>query len=183
MPKMCIALSGISIFAVIFLGAVPVFARGDKVIPQMADGQGVIRTKFDITNLSPRQRITKVKVLFFHQDGSAWTIATNQGTASEIPLSLGLNQTIRIETLANTPVQTAGYAIVRNSETTNSTYADDFEVSVSVYYEILSGSNVVDTVSVPVGDPTVSWIFPVEIDLSRSLYTGFAIVNLSNSTN
>ena len=38
--------------AAIWLASFPAFARGDRVIPQVADGAGRIRTKVDITNLS-----------------------------------------------------------------------------------------------------------------------------------
>lgn len=166
--------------------SVVAFAHGDRVIPQVAEGTlaGLTyRTKFDIINLSPRQRISKVKVLFFRQDGSPWSVLTNQGTVSEITLNLGLDQTIRIETSGSTAALTAGYAIIRNMETTFSTYSDDFEVGISVFYEILSGPDVVDTVSVPTGQPTLEWIFPVETNDAKKLYTGFAIVNLANESN
>src|SRR5437867_4335083 len=100
-----------------FFWTVPAWAHGDKVIPQVVDGAGVARTKFDITNLSfdPNLRITRVKVLFFLQNGSPWSIPTNRGTVSEVNLDLGMFQTIRIETLGTTQNQTAGYAIIRNA--------------------------------------------------------------------
>lgn len=164
------------------ISVLPAFAHGDSVVPQVADGAGVIRTKFDFTNLSPVERISKVKILFFRQDGSAWSVATNQGTASEFTLSLGRFQTLRIETLGTTSPTISGYAIIRNSEITT-IYDEDFEVATTVYYEVLSGSNVVDTVSVPMGQPALSFVFPVEIDSSKNLFTGFAIVNLAGSSN
>src|SRR5688572_18907386 len=167
---------------VFLVSVLPALAHGDSVVPQVADGAGVIRTKFDFTNLSPVERITKVKILFFRQDGSAWSIPTNLGTASEFTLSLGRFQTLRIETLATTSPSTSGYAIIRNSELTT-IFDEDFEVATTVYYEILSGSNVVDTVSVPMGQPALSFIIPVEIDSSKNLFTGFAIVNLTGSSN
>jgi hypothetical protein len=158
------------------------------VIPQVANGTGgdgtVFRTKLDITNLGPdpSTRITKVKVLFFRQNGNSWTVPTNLGTNSEITLDLGAFQTIRIETTGAGDL-TAGYAIVRNLETGFSTFAEDYEVSITAYYEILKGTSVIDTVSVPVGQPTLAFVFPAETELSRDLVTGFAIVNLSNSSN
>ena len=162
-----------------FFWAVPVWPHGDKIIPQIADGAGAIRTKFDITNLSPDQKITKVKVLFFLDNGSPWSVATNRGTASEVPLELGPFQTIRIETLG-TQNLTIGYAVIRNTDVT-SVYPDDFDVAATVFYEVLNGPNVIDTVSVPIGEPTRSWILPVEIDVGRN--TGFAVVNLTNGPN
>ena len=164
------------------ISVLPAFAHGDSVVPQVADGAGVIRTKFDFTNLSPVERITKVKILFFRQDGSAWSVPTNQGTASEFTLNLGRFQTLRIETLGTTSTLTSGYAIIRNTESTT-IFDEDFAVATTVYYEVLSGSNVVDTVSVPIGQPALSFIIPVEIDSSKNLFTGFAIVNLAASSN
>lgn len=167
--------------------AVPVFAHGDKVYPQVADGSsgGIgYRTKLGITNLGPyqAQEIKKVHVLFFHQNGTAWTIATNQGTASDFPLDLGANQTIWIETLAQSPTLTAGYAIVRNLDSMDE-YPEDYEVAVTLFYEVFNGNDIIDTISVPVGQPTVKFSLPVEIDTSKNLLTGFAIVNLTNVSN
>ena len=168
------------------LMAVPAFAHGDIVVPQLADGRAgdgtTYKTKFDIMNLSQIERITKVKVLFFRQDGSALSLQTNQGTGSEFTLSLGRLQTLRLETLGNSSSLTAGYAIVRNTEIT-SIFSEDFEVSVSVFYEIGRGSAVIDTVSVPIGKPTIWFMVPVEIDTSKNLLSGFAIVNLDNVSN
>lgn len=166
----------------LLISASTVFARGDKVVPQVADGNGSIRTVILVNNLSPVEKITKIKVLFFRQDGSAWSLATNQGTVSEVTLNLGRYQTIRIETKGTTSPLTSGYAIIRNTEL-SSFFAEDFEVALTVFYEVLSGSKVVDTVSVPVGRPTLLWAFPVDIDVSKELLTGLAIVNLANSSN
>ena len=165
-----------------FFWAVPVWPHGDKIVPQIADGAGAIRTKFDITNLSPDQKITKVKVLFFLDNGSPWSVATNRGTVSEVPLDLGAFQTIRIETLGATQNLTTGYAVIRNTDLT-SVYPDDFDVAATVFYEVLNGPNVIDTVSVPIGEPTRSWVLPVEFDVARSLLTGFAVVNLADGPN
>jgi hypothetical protein len=167
--------------------ALPLCARGDKVIPQVPDGIGgdgsVWKTKFDITNLGPTTgtRITNVKLLFFHQNGTPWTIGTNVGTVSEITLDLGAFQTIRIETSAATAL-TSGYAILRNLEPSNE-FSEDYEVAITVFYEISRGGGIIDTVSVPVGQPTMSWVFPVETETARNLVTGFAVVNLSGAPN
>jgi hypothetical protein len=166
--------------------ALPALAHGDTIIPQFVDGTAgdgtKFKTKLDIINLSQVERITKVKVLFFRQDGSSLSVATNQGTGSEITLSLGRLQTIRIETLGTSTTLTSGYAIVRNTEIT-SIFSEDFEVAVSVFYEIGRGSDVIDTVSVPLGQPTVWFMVPVEIDVSKNLLSGLAIVNLDTVSN
>jgi hypothetical protein len=167
---------------VLLLRSVPGWAHGDSVIPQVFDGGGVGRTKFDLTNLSPEFPITKVSVLFFRQDGSPWSVTTNQGTGTSFNLNLGPFQTIRIETTGASASLTVGYAIVRNTERTTQ-FAEDFSVAITVFFEILNGPNVVDTVSVPVGQPTVSFAFPVEIDNDVNLFTGFAVVNLTDADN
>ena len=182
----------LTVLCIPLLRSVPAFALGDKVVPHVVDGGDAglrYRTKFDITNLSPwlGTPITRVTVLFFRDNGAAWTIATNQGTNSSFTLNLGTSQTLRLETLGNGSFA-SGYAIIRNLETANSSYPDDFEVSLTVYFEVLQGTNVIDTVSVPVGQPTVSYTFPVEIDKSNAdptkwILTGFAIVNLTDAQN
>jgi hypothetical protein len=49
----------------------------------------------------------------------------------------------------------------------------------------LHGNDIIQTVSVPIGQPTVSWSFPVEIDktITPYLLTGFAMVNLADVAN
>src|SRR5438093_3834761 len=159
-------MSILSVALPLFFGAVPAFAHGDKIITQMADGAGVIRTKIDITNLSPEPKasITKLKLLFLLQDGTPWSLETNKGTSSEINLMLGPFQTVRIETRGTTANPTSGYAIVRNTDAT-SVYPEDFDIAITAFYEILNGPDVVDTISVPLGLPTLVWVLPVEIDV------------------
>jgi hypothetical protein len=165
--------------------AAPAFAHGDKVIPQVADGVNssdgtVFRTKFDITNLDVSNTLSNVTLLFFQQNGDAWTVATNQGTGNQIRLNLGPRQTLRIETLGTASLK-AGYAIVRNLEATTA-FPDDYDVGVTVYFEIARGGAVIDTISVPVGQPTAYWTFPVQTAISQELVTGFAIVNPDEKT-
>jgi hypothetical protein len=165
--------------------AAPAFAHGDKVIPQVADGVNpgdgtVFRTKFDITNLDPSNTLSKVTLLFRQQDGKDWTVATNLGTGSQIPLNLGPRQTVRIETLGTASLK-AGYAIVRNLENTTAV-PDDYDVAITVFFEIARGGAVIDTISVPVGQPTAYWTFPVQTEISQNLVTGFAIVNLADNS-
>jgi len=181
----------VSLLAIlVFLQAAPAWAHGDKVIPQVVDGaqSDGLRyiTKFDLTNVSysVNQPLTKVTLLFFKNDGTPWTISTkDQGTTSAVPVTISATQSVRIET-TGTGTISSGYVILRNLEST--TYLpDDNTVTVTVYYEVLQGNNVVDTVSVPVGQPTVSCTFPVEIDTTQppGLLTGFAIVNLIGAAN
>ncbi len=179
----------LSSWITLFIGtmiAVPAFAHGDKVIPQVANGinpsdNTAFKTKFDITNLDPNNSLTKATLLFFQQNGNPWTVATNQGTASQIPLNLGPRQTIRIETLGTTSLS-AGYAILRDLEDTTP-YPDDYDVAVTVFFEVSRAGAVIDTISVPVGQPTFYWTFPAQTETSQNLVTGFAIVNLANSAN
>jgi hypothetical protein len=168
--------------------AVPAVAQGDKVLAQVADGTGADGTQFitklKITNLgpTPSTEITQLKVMFFRQDGNPWPIATNLGTASEFPLDLGAYQTISIRTAGTAPELTSGYAIVRNTDGTT-VYAEDYQAAITAYYEVRKGGAVIDTISVPVSEPTLSFVFPVEIDATGNLLTAFAIVNLTAGTN
>ena len=175
------ALTMVSFF--VLLCASNALAHGTWVVPQIFDGEGTGLTKIDITNVSPIEGISQVQIDFFHQDGTPWSIETNQGTDTGFVLQfLGPFQTIRIETTGNSTNLTVGYAVIVNSENT-STFAEDFEVGITVFYEIFNGSNLVDTVSVPVGQRTVVCVIPVEIDQSKDLYTGLSVVDLSGSLN
>lgn len=171
-----------------FIQVGSLLAHGDKVLPQVPDGVGVdgtgIRTKFDLINLGPTTatRITKVSVLFFKQDGTPWVVATNLGTASSFPLNMGAFQTVRVETLAQSPQLTAGYVIIRNLEKTT-IFAEDYEVGITAYYEVSKGGKVIDTISIPVAQPTVAFVHPVEMANAQGLLTGIAVVNLVNTSN
>jgi hypothetical protein len=94
---------------------------------------------------------------------------------------VGAFQTVRIETLG-TGSLTAGYAILRNLENPTS-FAEDYQLNISIYYEVKKFNEVIDTVTVVVGQPTIAWVNPAEVDTSKNLLTGLAIVNLSNSSN
>jgi hypothetical protein len=164
----------------------PAFARGDKVIPQVVDGAGRFRTKIDIHNLSPTTTISRVKLYFYRADGAGritkWNLATNLGTSDEFLLDLGKSQTLRVETLGLSSTLVSGYAVIKDGEG-NSIGASDYRLGISVYYEVLEGSQIVDTVSVPVGQPCLRWVFPVETNHAAEVYSGIAIVNLSDETN
>jgi hypothetical protein len=178
----------LTILVVLLLRATPALAHGDKVVPHVVDGSqpdGIrYRTKFDITNLSlaGAQPLRKVTLLFFKDDGSPWTVsAKDHGAISTLPLNLSPTQTARVETTGAGSIA-SGFAIIRNIETTT-TLPDDYEVAITVYYEVLRGDDVIETVSVPIGPPTVSWAFPVEVDKSSNLLTGLAIVNVTDAPN
>ena len=158
------------------------FSRGDKTIPQVADGPEV-RTKFTFLNSSEVENIINAKLQFFRQNGSPWVLRTSLGEGSEFTLNILPLETLRVETLGQSPTATSGYAVVRDLESENSTFSNDYHIGVTVFYEIFSGANLVDTVSVPIGKPTVNWVFPYEVDKARNLYGGLAIVNLSNEPN
>jgi hypothetical protein len=156
------------------------FSRGDKVIPQIVDGTDWA-TKFDLTNISRMQPITKMRIVFYKNDGSRWDLQTNRGTG-EIQLSnLQPRQTIRIETLGKTPG--GGYAVIYDEETLNSTYSEDFVLGISVFYVYSSTAGIADTVTVPVPQPTAAANIPLEMDDSKHIYSGLAIVNFSSAAN
>ncbi len=171
-----------------FIQAIPAVAQGDSVMAQVADGTGAdgtqFITKFRITHLTPDTgtEIKKLKVLFFLQNGSPWTIATNLGTDSSFPLDLGSYQTFSLDTLGTAATQTSGYAIVRNTDITT-LWAEDFQVAITAFYEVRKNGVVIDEISVPVSQPTLSFVLPVELDTPTNLMTGFAIVNLSSASN
>lgn len=167
------------------------WAAGDKVIPQVADGTGgglQYKTKFDLTNLGPYEetKITKVTLLFFDQNGAPWTVGyrmgSTQGSASSIAITLDAFQTLRVETLGTSSGVKSGYAILQSNETTG-LYAEDYEVGITVYYEILQNGQTVDTVSVPIGLPTYAFMVPVQNVTAQNIYSGFAVVNLTNQQN
>jgi hypothetical protein len=184
----------LTILLIPFLRAVPALAVGDKVIPHVVNGadSGLgYRTKIDITNISYflNTTITKVTVYFYLDNGSPWVLGIkdpatgNTQNVSSVALNLGTSQTLRIETSGTGPFG-SGFAVIRNLEATTP-LPDDYEIAISVFFEVLQSGNIVDTVSVPVGRPTVSFMFPVEIDMTvtPTLRTGFAIVNLTDVAN
>ena len=183
-----ISIVAIAFSLLTFIQVSSLLAHGDKVLPQVPDGVGVdgtgIRTKFDLINLGPTTatRITKVSVLFFKQDGTPWVVATNLGTASSFSLNMGAFQTVRVETLAQSPQLTAGYVIIRSLEKTT-IFAEDYEVGITAYYEVSKGGKVIDTISIPVAQPTVAFVHPVEMANAQGLLTGIAVVNLANTSN
>ncbi len=172
----------------VLLQAIPGYARGDKVIPQVADGGG-IRTKFDLTNVSPSATIANFRLRFYAADGNPWTVNTTLGPGSDFALNIAPRQILRVETLGTTSPAISGYAVIEDNEPNNyrpgttSVYSMDYVLGISVYYEISTSRGVVDTVSVPVSRPTALGTFPVEYTRAKGICTGIAVVNLTDSTN
>jgi hypothetical protein len=157
------------------------FSRGDKIIPQVVDGPGWM-TKFDLTNISPAQAITNMQLSFYKNDGSAWTLPTNQGTGSSFTLSIGPRQTLRIETLGGGTLG-AGYAVIYDQEIGNSPYSGDYVLGISVFYVVSTPSGVVDTVTVSVPQVTAVATAPMQMNDAQGIYSGFSIVNWFGKAN
>jgi len=173
----------LAFLVVLLIGSVQTgFSRGDKVIPQVVDGPGW-STKFDLTNISSAQRITKMRLAFYTSTGTPWTLPTNRGNGSELTLTLEPRQTIRVETLGGGSTVNAGYAIIYDEETLNSDYSEDFVLGISVFYQVSIGSGVADTVTVSVPQPTAAANAPMQMDDANGIYSGLAIVNLSGTAN
>lgn len=173
--------------------AAPAFSRGNKCVPQVVDGSNY-HTKFDLVNISPQQSISGTYTLkFFHADGTPWTLTFSAGstqlTANSYALTLGPRQSTRVETLGMSSPTASGYAILEDNETKNVRDSDqtlnsmDFVVGISAYYTVYQGTAVVDTVTVNPVDGTALGTFPVEIDFTKNVYTGLAIVDLSGADN
>jgi hypothetical protein len=162
------------------------FSRGDKVIPQIVDGPGWI-TKFDLTNVSTNTAgniAGTFRLAFFHNDGTPWTLQVKDfGAANSFSLTIGARQTLRIETLGTTQPVTGGYAIIYDEEPQNSAFSEDFVLGISVFYVVLNGSSVADTVTVTVAQPTAVAKMPVEMNDGQGTYSGLAIVNRSGASN
>jgi hypothetical protein len=178
------------LLAMIGCGALSAFAHGDRIITHLVDGTGSdntgYRTKIDIVNLGPYQEDTSLslgntKIYFYQDNGQPWSISTNLGTGSQFAINLHSAATLRIETSAQGSL-TGGYAIIRSLEQTTA-YPEDYEIGVTAYYEVLTAGKVVDTVSIPVGQPTVSCVFPVENKVADNLLTGLAVLNLAGVPN
>ena len=178
-----------TLLAIIVCGAIPAFAHGDRIITHLVDGtygDTGYRTKIDIVNLGPYQTddslsLKNTKIYFYQENGLPWSVSTNLGTGSQFPINLHSAATMRIETSANGALA-AGYAIIRSIEQTTA-YPEDYDIGITAYYEVYTAGKVVDTVSIPVGQPTVSCIFPVENNLVENLLTGLAVLNLADVAN
>ncbi len=174
----------VAFWLLMILFTVPAFARGDKVIPQVADGPGII-TRFDFSNISATKSITNCTLQFYHQDGTKWSIQTtlDPSARNEFPINLNPHQTLHVETLGkSSSTDSPGYAIVTDDEPLNSDYSKDYALGITTYYVVYSGSSISGIVSVPVGDPTVAFSLPVSMNIDKNTYTGWAIVNLSGAS-
>jgi hypothetical protein len=168
------------------------FSRGDKIIPQIVDGPGWA-TKFDLMNVSSRPPdgttnpkgdiIGTFRLAFYHNDGTPWSIQTNKGTGSSFSLTLYARQTLRIETLSATQPLSGGYAVIYDEEPNNSDYSENYVLGISVFYVVLDGPKVVDTVTVSVAPPTALAKVPVEIDDTQGINSGLAVANWAGATN
>jgi len=158
------------------------FSRGDKIIPQVADGPGWV-TKFDITNVSSAQAIIgSMRLSFYKADGTKWNLQTNRGTGSDFILSLAARQTIRIETLGTSSQVTSGYAVIYDEESDNSPYSEDYVLGISVFYVFSTNSGPADTVTVTVPTPTAIASLPLQMDDANGIYSGLAFVNWLKSS-
>jgi hypothetical protein len=179
-----------TLLAIIACGAIPAYAHGDRIITHLVDGIGSdgtgYRTKIDIVNLGPYKQddsldLKNTKIYFYQENGLPWTLSTNLGTGSQFPINLHSAATIRVETSAKGSFA-SGYAVIRSMEQTTA-YPEDYDIGVTAYYEVYKTGKVVDAVSIPLGQPTVSWIFPVENKLGENLLTGLAVLNLAGVPN
>ena len=179
-----------TLLAIIVCGAVPAFAHGERIITHLVDGMNAdgtgYRTKIDIVNLGPYREdgslsLGNTRIYFYQANGLPWSISTNLGTGSQFAINLHSAATLRIETSAQGPL-TGGHAIIRSFEQTTA-YPEDYEIGVTAYYEVYTGGKVVDAVSIPIGQPTVSCIFPVQNDRAQDLLTGLAVLNLAGVPN
>jgi hypothetical protein len=161
------------------------FSRGDKIIPQVVDGPGWA-TKFDLTNVSTSSAgniVGTMRLAFYHNNGTPWTLQTSVGTGSSFTLTIGARQTLRVETLSATQPVAGGYAIIYDEEAQNSEYSEDFVLGISVFYVVLDGSKVVDTVTVSVPQPTALAKIPVEMNDTQGIYSGLAVANWAGASN
>jgi hypothetical protein len=158
------------------------FSRGDKIIPQVVDGPGWA-TKFDLTNISSVETISKMRLSFFKNDGTKWSLQTNRGTGTDFVLNLQARQTLRIETLGSGSQVIAGYAVIYDEETKNTEYSEDFVLGISVFYVYSTSSGVADTVTVSVPQPTAAANAPMEMNDSKGVYSGLAFVDWSGAPN
>jgi len=167
---------------VLLFGAVQTgFSRGDKIIPQVVDGPGW-KTNFDLTNISSGATINQMRLSFFKNDGSPWSLQTSLGTGSTFALNLGPRQTLRVETSGAGQLN-AGYAVIYDEESENSDKSQDFVLGISVFYVYSENSRAVDTVTVSVPQPTAAATAPVQVRPADGIFSGFAFVNWAGELN
>jgi hypothetical protein len=159
------------------------YSRGDKIIPQVVAGVGddgrAWVTKFDLTNVSSAIPIANMRLAFFRNNGTAWNLQTNQGTGNFALPTLQPRQTLRVQAAGGISFET-GYAIIYDEEEGNSEYSEDYVLGISVFYQVSSGTGVVENVSIPVREPTAAATVPIEINDAQGIYSAVAIVNTAN---
>jgi hypothetical protein len=160
------------------------FCRGDKVIPQVADGSGLV-TRFDLVNVSAVQTISHMRLVFYRNDGSKWNVQTNQSSTavSEIALNLQPRQTLRVETSGKSNPTVAGYAVLYDEEPGNSTFSEDYVLGITVYYLLSNVSGLADAVTVSVTEPTALASMPMQMNVPQGISSGIAVVNRAGADN
>jgi hypothetical protein len=178
------------LLVLVFFGAIPVFGHSDRIITHLVDGLSPdgtgYRTKIDVVNLGPWRAdgsltLKNTRIYFYQENGQPWSLTTNLGAGNQFPLDLQSAATLRIETLAKGALA-GGYAVVRSLEQTTA-YAEDLDIGITAYYEVITAGKVVDTVSVPIGQPTVSCVFPAQNNAPENMLTGLAVLNLAEAAN
>jgi hypothetical protein len=171
----------LSFCLILFSGAIPLgFSRGTKIIPQIVAGPGWT-TIFDLTNISSAQPIFEMWLSFYHDNGTKWSLQTNQGTGSDFQLSLQPRQTLRVQAIGGAQLET-GYAAIYDHEPGNSRFSEDYVLGISVFYQVIGGAGITETVSVPVHDPTEAATVPIQI-VAPDIYSAAAIVNVTGVAN
>jgi hypothetical protein len=166
---------------VLFSGAMRTgFSRGTKIIPQIVAGPGWT-TNFDLINVSSAQAITEMWLSFYHDNGTKWHLQTSLGTGTEFQLSLQPRQTLRVQAIGGAQLET-GYAAIYDHQPGNSEFSEDYVLGISVFYQVLAGTGITETVSVPVREPTAAATAPVQI-VAPDIYSAVTIVNLANIAN
>lgn len=160
------------------------FPRGDKVIPQVVNAAGWTTT-FDITNVSPAKSITDMWISFFDNNGTKWSVQTNQGTGSDFRLNIGPRQTLRIQTTGG--AAGSGYAVIDDRQVYDyqpgdPQYSADYVLGISAYYSYSNESGAVDTVTISAPQPTAAASIPIQVN-HPDIDSGFAIVNRAGTSN
>jgi hypothetical protein len=123
-----------------------------------------------------------MRLAFFNDDGTPWNLQTNLGTGSFTLPALQARQTIRVQTTGTGAIDT-GYAVIFDEEEENSTFSEDFVLGISVFYQVSSGTGVVENVSIPVREPTAVATAPMEINAAQGIFSAVAIVNAADVSN
>ena len=174
-------LAKLALCLVLSSGVIPLgFSRGTRIIPQIAAGPGWT-TNFDLTNISSVQAMSEIRLAFYHDNGTKWTLLTSLGIGSDFQLSLQPRQTVRVQAVGGSQLET-GYAAFYDHEPGNSRFSEDYVLGISVFYQVIREAGITETVSVPVREPTQAASIPVQM-VAPDIYSAFAIVNASGVAN